>query len=197
MDFGLAKDVEADTRVTRSGIALGTPSYMPPEQAEGRIRDIDGRSDVYSLGATLYEMLTLQPPFEGTTVAEVLRKALFQDPVPLRKLRPGLDADLETICLRCLEKDPSKRYAGARELAEDLGFYLEGSPIRAKPVTFLERLVKRGRRNKPAVAALAALALLAGAGAVAAWIGISKLTEERESKAEAESRLVETRAAAS
>ncbi|MHC5038274.1 MAG: serine/threonine-protein kinase, partial [Planctomycetota bacterium] len=97
-DFGLAKDVASESRMTRSGMTLGTPTYMPPEQAEGRLTDIDVRSDVYSLGATLYEMLTLKPPFEGAAVINVIKKVLFDDPVSPKRLNPAVSKDLETIC---------------------------------------------------------------------------------------------------
>ncbi|MHC4779816.1 MAG: serine/threonine-protein kinase, partial [Planctomycetota bacterium] len=101
-DFGLAKDVESESSMTSSGITLGTPQYMPPEQAEGRLDDIDERSDIFSLGATLYEMLALHPPFDGSTVVEVIHKILVRDPVSPRRGNPSVSRDLETICLKCL-----------------------------------------------------------------------------------------------
>jgi serine/threonine protein kinase len=105
-DFGLAKDVESESMMTQSGMTLGTPQYMPPEQADGRLKDIDERSDVYSLGATLYEMLAFAPPFTGETVVNVIRMVLLDDPVSPRKRNRLVEKDLETICIKCLEKEP-------------------------------------------------------------------------------------------
>jgi serine/threonine protein kinase len=171
-DFGLAKDVGGDSRVTRSGVTLGTPNYMPPEQAEGLLRKIDARSDVYALGATLYEMLAGRPPFEGDTAVEVIRKVVLEDPVPPRRRNPRVDRDLETICLKCLEKAPARRYASARDLADDLGNWLDARPIRARPVSLGERLLRRAGRHPGMVATAASAAVLLAAGGVlsAHWI---------------------------
>ncbi|MHC4778946.1 MAG: serine/threonine-protein kinase, partial [Planctomycetota bacterium] len=159
-DFGLAKDIESESRMTRSGMTLGTPQYMPPEQADGRIDEIDERSDVYSLGATLYEMLTLRPPFEGATALEVIRKVLSAEPAPPRRRNPLVERDLETICLKCLEKEPSERYATARALAADLEHHLAGEPIEAKPIGHMRRFARKAGRNK-AVTALVLVMLIA------------------------------------
>ncbi len=165
-DFGLARDVESDDKVTRSGTTLGTPHYMPPEQAEGRLEDIDARSDLYSLGATLYEMLTTRPPFEGDMVANIIRQLILEEPERPRKRNPAVDRDLETICLKCLEKEPARRYPDAGALADDLERYLASRPIHARPISRLARLWKRARRNKVAafslVASLVLLIVLAG-----------------------------------
>ena len=109
-DFGLAKTLAADQNLTRSGDVLGTPSYMAPEQAEGRSDEIGIATDVYALGAVLYEMLTGRPPFGRETPLETLRQVVAESPLPLRRLQPGVPRDLETICLKCLEKEPGRRY---------------------------------------------------------------------------------------
>jgi|GEM_PF-5624172 len=147
-DFGLAKDVDSKTAMTRSGSTLGTPQYMPPEQADGRLKDIDERTDVYSVGATLYEMLCFQPPFEGESVVNVIRKVLFDEPAGPRKLNPVLDKDLETICLKCLEKDPADRYQTAGKLTSDIKNYLKGHAIQARPIGSLEKTMRLVRRRK-------------------------------------------------
>ncbi|MHC5079914.1 MAG: serine/threonine-protein kinase [Planctomycetota bacterium] len=127
-DFGLARDVESDSALTQSGTTMGSPSYMPPEQADGRLEAIDARSDVYSLGAALYEMLVGRPPFEGATMINVIRKVIMEEPASPRQWNPSVPRDLETICLKCLEKDPERRYASAEVLGEDLRRFLESEP---------------------------------------------------------------------
>jgi WD40 repeat protein len=155
-DFGLAKLGDDDGEQTRSGVPLGSPPYMAPEQAAGRLRDIGPPTDVYALGATLYEVLTGRPPFRGETPSETIRQVLERDPVAPRVLRPDLPRDLETICLCCLHKAAHRRYPSAAALAVDLARFLEGRPILARPAPARERLAKWGRR-RPASAALAAL----------------------------------------
>jgi WD40 repeat protein/serine/threonine protein kinase len=157
-DFGLAKLLDADTGQTRTGDIMGTPSYMPPEQAGGRTQEIGPATDVYALGAILYEMLTGRPPFRAERPLQTMALVLSQDPVPPTRLQPTIPRDLETICLKCLAKEPRKRYSTARELANDLQRFLDGQPIRARPVGTCERLIKWTRR-RPAVAALSALSL--------------------------------------
>jgi tRNA A-37 threonylcarbamoyl transferase component Bud32 len=138
-DFGLAKQLDAMTSVapvgprTQSGAILGTPSYMAPEQAGGKSKDIGPAADVYSLGAILYEMLTGRPPFQGETVLDTLMKVASEEPVPPRQLRPKVPVDLETICRKCLQKAPADRYASAGGLADDLERFLGGEPIHARP----------------------------------------------------------------
>jgi CHASE2 domain-containing sensor protein len=132
-DFGLAKDLDAATLQTQSGAVLGTPSYMAPEQAAGRTRHIGPHTDVYSLGVILYEMLTGRVPFKGFTPAQVIEQVCNDDPVPVRRRNRQTPRDLETICLKCLTKDPAKRYASAADLADDLRRFLDGEPIRARP----------------------------------------------------------------
>src|SRR5262245_13314290 len=133
-DFGLAKLIQSDRGVTRTGDILGTPSYMSPEQAQNPER-VTVASDVYSLGATLYALLTGEPPFRGGTPLETLRQVVECPPVPPRKLQPAIHRDLETICLKCLEKDPTKRYATAEDLAADLARWQRGEPVLARPVS--------------------------------------------------------------
>ena len=132
-DFGLAKRLEGSSDLTSSGEILGTPSYMPPEQALGKTREIGPLSDVYSLGAILYTLLTAHPPFSGGDPISVLRKVVDTQAGSPRELNPRVDPDLETITLKCLQKDPNHRYSSAGELADDLGRYLRGEPIDARP----------------------------------------------------------------
>ncbi|MHC4779475.1 MAG: serine/threonine-protein kinase [Planctomycetota bacterium] len=187
-DFGLAKDIRSESKMTRSGATLGTPSYMPPEQADGRLEDIDGRSDVYSLGATLYEMLTLRPPFEGNSVVEVIQKVLLREPQGPRKLNRLIEKDLETICLKCLEKDPSRRYENAKGVASDLKRFMGGRPILARPVSGFERLVRRAKRNKAATAILAVLVLVLAGGVPAGIFGLRHGRKTAEARADAETK---------
>jgi|GEM_PF-1807351 len=178
-DFGLAKDVESSAKFTASGTTLGTPQYMPPEQADGRLEEIDARSDVYSVGAALYEMLCFQPPFEGSSVINVIKKVLLDDPVPPRKLSTAVSKDLETICLKCLEKEPSRRYQTASALEEDLRRYLEDEPISARPASLPYRISKRVRRN-PALYLVGTLAILALAAAGIFFLGVQPWMAYRE-----------------
>jgi serine/threonine-protein kinase len=153
-DFGLAKQLDQAGR-TGSGAVVGTPSYMAPEQAAGKGKEVGPAADVWALGAILYECLTGRPPFRAATLAETLLQVLSEEPVPPGRLLPKLPRDLETICLKCLQKEQRKRYATADALAEDLRRFQAGEPIRARPVGRLERGWKWARRN-PAVAGLAA-----------------------------------------
>ncbi len=163
-DFGLAKRLD-EVSQTQSGTIKGTPSYMAPEQARGRVRDIGPAVDIYALGAILYEMLTGRPPFLGATVLDTLEQVCLRDPVPPSRLRPGVPRDLETICLKCLQKEPGQRYPSAEALAEDLRRFQSGEPILARPTPAWERLAKWARR-KPYVAGfvLACLAAWLAAG---------------------------------
>jgi serine/threonine-protein kinase len=155
-DFGLAKMVgEHPPGETRSGAILGTPNYMAPEQAEGKARQVGPATDIHGLGAILYELLTGRPPYWGDTTQETLDQVRFQEPVPPSRLQAKVPRDLETICLRCLEKEPERRYPSAEALAEDLGAFLGGEPIRSRPAGRWERLKRRARR-RPAEAVLLA-----------------------------------------
>jgi formylglycine-generating enzyme required for sulfatase activity len=175
-DFGLARDQTMDVPMTQSGAILGTPQYMPREQALGRFSDVDERSDIYSLGGTLFHMLTGRPPFQGRSLMDTLRKVCTDEPPRPCKLNPAVDRDLETICLRCLEKDRERRYATAADLADDLGRYIEGHPIMARPVGIPGRLLKRMRRN-PTITALLFLVVLAAAAA--AVLGAGRIADLR------------------
>lgn len=160
-DFGLAKIVDHDSRLTQTGVVMGSPSYMPPEQAAGRHADIGPHSDVYALGAMLYELLTGRPPFGAATAVATLRQVLDADPVPPRRLQADIPRDLETICLKCLEKMPAARYASARALAEELGRFLQGEPILARPAGTLRKAVSWSRRHPGVLAAAATLLAIA------------------------------------
>src|SRR5271166_2355010 len=159
-DFGLAKLIIGGGSLrTQTGDLLGTPSYMAPEQAAGSHRSVGEATDVYALGAILYEMLTARPPFKAEHPLETLRQVVHEEPVSPSRLRPRLPRDLETICLKCLEKEPARRYASALALADDLRRYLEGRAILARRSTAIERSWRWCRRNPWPGAAAALLAL--------------------------------------
>lgn len=169
-DFGLAKQIESDSDLTTTGQILGTPSYMPPEQAEGNLNEAGPACDVYSLGAVLYATLTGRPPFQAATSIETLRQVIDQQPVAPRHLNPSIPRDLETICLKCLEKKPAQRYSTAAEMAKDLKRYLDGHPITARPVSTLERSWRWACRRPELSLAFLTLAVLIGVVTVAAFI---------------------------
>jgi WD40 repeat protein/serine/threonine protein kinase len=156
-DFGVAQFADADSRLTMAGEILGTPSYMSPEQAQGTPQRVGPLSDVYSLGATLYCLLTGRPPFQAATPLETLNQVVDREPVSPRQLNPAVDRDLETICLKCLEKAPERRYASASALAEDLSRFRQGKPILARPVSTIEKVNRWCLRNPVAGGLLAGL----------------------------------------
>ncbi len=179
-DFGLAKRLEAGEGLTATGAVMGTPAYMAPEQARGLGKHVGPAADTYALGAILYECLTGRPPFQAPTSAETMMQVLGADPLPPHRLQPGLPRDLETVCLKCLAKDPKQRYASAGELADDLRRFLEAQPVRARPAGMLARLVKWARR-RPALAALAAVCFLAALAFVGVGVYFTdRLRQERD-----------------
>ena len=165
-DFGLAKRVDSGNDLTATGQVLGTPSYMPPEQAAGQIKAVGPAADVYALGALLYATLTGRPPFQAATSLETLQQVIEREPVPLRQLNAAVPRDLETIVLKCLEKSVPRRYATAQALAEDLRRYLEGRPILARPVGRWERALRWCRRQPVVAGLIAAVAVTLVAGTI-------------------------------
>lgn len=188
-DFGLATRLNGDGSNTQSGTLIGTPGYMAPEQAAGHVRQIGPQSDVYALGAILYELLTGRVPFVGVAFVEVIEQVRFHEPVSPRSLQPRLSRDLDTICLKCLQKEPARRYATAAALADDLKRFLEGRPILARRVGPIARIWRWSRR-KPAVASLGAalvLAVVIGFSAVFAFWQRSERLREHTAQAQARS----------
>jgi serine/threonine-protein kinase len=180
-DFGLARELDDADGNTRTGSVLGTPSYMAPEQALGKTKEVGPASDQYSLGATLYELLTGRPPFQGTSIMDTLDQVCTREPVPPVQLIPSCPKDLETICLKAMQKEPAKRYATCEALADDLQAYLDGRPISARPVSMAEKAWRWAKRN-PRVAGLGALValllLVLGLGGTGAAIIFDKQKRE-------------------
>ena len=168
-DFGLAKALDVDATITQTTALLGTPSYMSPEQARGENKQLTVASDVYGLGAVLYELLTGQPPFRGESAVDTLRQVIEEDPKRPSALNPKVDRDLETICLKCLEKQPEKRYPGAEALSDDLRRWARRETIVARPAGAWERTVKWARR-RPARAAMLGMLFVA-----AVWIAVGTI----------------------
>jgi hypothetical protein len=185
-DFGLVKRLNVQGQ-TQTGAVLGTPSYMAPEQASGKSKDVGPTADIYALGAILYELLTGRPPFRATTTMETVLQVLNEEPVAVGRLQPGVPRDLETICHKCLEKEPRRRYASAEALAKDLRRFETGEPVSARPVGPMMRLHKWARR-RPAVAGLLALvAVVAVVGAVGiAWAYGEALRQRQAANEEAD-----------
>jgi eukaryotic-like serine/threonine-protein kinase len=159
-DFGLVRRLDNIDELTCSGLIVGTPTYMAPEQAEGRSKDVGPAADIYSLGVLLYESLTGRPPFKGVTLRQTLDMVCTQQPTPPRQLCPSVSRDLDAICMKCMQKEPSNRYATATDLADDLARFLRGEPISIRPIGIVERSTKWARR-RPTTAALMVLSLLA------------------------------------
>ena len=178
-DFGLAKRLEVDEGHTRTGQVMGTPSYMAPEQAQGNVHEIGPPADIYALGAILYEMLTGRPPFKGSSVMATLHQVVYDDVIPPSRIEPRTARDLETICLKCLQKEPLKRYGTALELADDLRRYLDNRPIRARRTPLWERGAKWIRR-RPMTATLLVLGT-----AAAVTLVVAALCYEAQHKARA------------
>ncbi len=195
-DFGLARHFEGEAALTLSGARMGTPSYMAPEQVMGHAEAIGPAADIYALGALLYEMVTGRPPFRGETPAETERQVVHDEAVSPRRLNSTLPRDLETICVKCLAKDPQRRYTSAAALADDLRRFGEGRPIHARPVSFIERVSRWCRRNPAAgalvVTAVALVGLAAGGGL---WL-VRQQAERREETARREGRQTEAAEAA-
>jgi WD40 repeat protein len=163
-DFGLARQLDSDSGETQAGAIMGTPSYMAPEQASGRASEAGPAADVYALGAILYECLTGRPPFKGSTLVDTLNQVRTQEPESPSRLNPKTPRDLETICLKCLRKEPERRYASAAELADDLVRYQRGEPIQARPVGRFERAIKWVKRNPVLTGAAAVVVAALAAG---------------------------------
>ncbi len=176
-DFGLAKLLESDSGLTASGQILGTPSYMAPEQAAGKAREVREAADIYALGAILYCLLTGRPPFQSPTQADTLMQVIHNEPVSPRRLQPKLARDLETICMKCLAKQPLQRFATARELAEDLNRFRNDEPILARPPRLSYRLAKFVHRRRHAVGAIgAALCLCFALLLLGSWLTVRART---------------------
>src|SRR5262249_42603669 len=152
-DFGLAKLLDADSSQTQSGVVMGTPRYMAPEQATGSAKGIGPSADVYALGAILYECLTGRPPFLGATALDTLQQGRSAEPGPPSSLQPKVPRDVETVCLKCLQKEPARRYAAAAALADDLSRFREGRPVQVRPTGLFGRLWMYAKR-RPQITAL-------------------------------------------
>jgi WD40 repeat protein len=192
-DFGLAKRLEATMAVTGTGTVIGTPWYMPPEQARGDISGLGPWTDLYSLGAILYVLLTGRPPIQEENPAAAILKVVSDDPLPPSRWRPGLPRDLETICMKCLEKDPKRRYAGAAELAEDLRRFQAGEPIKARPIGVVERIWQWCCRQPLAATALASTGALGLALLITVVIYNARLRESIAREAAEARELAESR----
>ncbi|MFN0021843.1 MAG: protein kinase domain-containing protein [Pirellulaceae bacterium] len=181
-DFGLATNAQENSQLTATGTVLGTPSYMPPEQARGKHEEMGKWSDVYSLGATFYETLVGRPPFTAATLGETLQQVMTVEPVSPRRLNPAIPRDLETICLKCLEKNPARRYQTGQELADELQRFLDDRPILARPTSRTEKFVRWCRRNPVIAGAIAAVSVAAVFAIVSLWVGLSQaLAAKKES----------------
>ena len=182
-DFGLAKLIDSDDDMTMSGMALGTPAYMPPEQASGKRAQASFANDVYSIGAILYRMLSGGPPFHGSTPIDVLKQVIEKNPIPPTQLNPEANWDLQTICLKCLEKDPENRYSTAQEVSDELKRYIENRPIVARPLGKVQRFVRLCKRNPGAFTAVSTIiASLVLGMIVSAFFALQSMDRERIAK---------------
>jgi WD40 repeat protein len=179
-DFGLAKHAEGDADLTLTGQVLGTPSYMPPEQADPKRGQVSAASDVYSLGAILYHLLTSRPPFIAETLTQTLRLLAEEEPVSPRLLNPSVPRDLETICIKCLQKDPKRRYTSARELASELGRFVRNEPIHARPINSPARVLRWCRRKPSLALSLGAAMVLLLIVAIGSPIALIRIDRQRK-----------------
>ena len=182
-DFGLARFVEENAGITASHMVLGTANYMAPEQADGRNKDITTAVDVHALGAILYEMLTGHPPFEGKSVADILRQVSEKDPIAPHFRCPGVDRDLSTICMKCLEKNPDRRYGSAESFEEELQRWQDGRPIVARRISTAGRAAKWARRN-PGIAVLVSMLVLTALAAIAGFYSAWRFSERNRLETE-------------
>jgi len=178
-DFGIAKEVRLEGRKATTSRIVGTPHYMSPEQANGEV--LDARTDVWALGAMLYEMVCGVPPFQGDTAIEVFKKIWYKEPTPPRRLNPKLDRDAETIILKCLEKDADKRYPSASALKEDIERYMKGEAIKARPVGYVGRFLRRVRRNRAIAISISLLAVLSVVGMLF-WSQVVEMSARRQAE---------------
>jgi predicted Ser/Thr protein kinase len=177
MDFGLARDV-GERGQTVTGTIAGTPAFMAPEQAAGEVRALDRRTDVYSLGATLYDVVCGRPPFVDDNIFRLLQRVAREDPAPLRTALPGVPEDIDAIVMKCLEKEPGRRYESARALGEELQRFLDGEPVQARRASVFYVALKKVRKHKAKVA-IAGAALLAALALVVAWVRERQLASAR------------------
>jgi serine/threonine-protein kinase len=178
-DFGLARALAAGPGLTRTGDCVGTPSYMAPEQVLSRAGAVGPAADVYALGSVLYELLTGRPPFNGSTVGDTIQQVIATEPTPPSRLNAWVPRDLETVCLKCLQKSPARRYASAQDLADDLHRFLDDKPVLARPIGVIERAVKWARR-RPAVAMLIGAILVALVAAAGTGVWLYHLEADRQ-----------------
>lgn len=182
-DFGLARCEHTDASLTATGQLIGTPAFVSPEQAQGKTEAVSPHSDVYSIGAVLYYLLTQRPPFAAGSIPALLEMVLHREPVSPRALNPSVPRDLETICLKCLEKEPARRFRSAEKLSDELGRFCEGEPILSRPPNPVERAWRWCARNRAVAGSLAAVAIVLLAGtAISTWQAVRAKTEATKSR---------------
>ena len=179
-DFGLAKRIESDSDLTATGQILGTPSYMPPEQATGKVEDITEAADVYALGAILYALVTGRPPFQADNSLDTLLQVLERDPLSPRQLNPKVPQDLETICLKCLEKSQHRRYSTSRLLGQELQRFLNNEPIEARPITAPARAWRWCQRKPFQAGLIVAIGVFLFAILATMWLADRRIAQQRE-----------------